>query len=246
MWREFLNSIEIEWKKFLKSIMTEGKEHTKDDGDKLKESLINHCFIENVITSKYGENQQYITTETFLNMIKEGEFNINDYPVKDIALYDYVTSIDDTETILNINLDGSKKFTYTYPERIFHMTEDQSNITVNQFDVICSRLKISKGSNRAVANIYSAPLDFLMKDIPCLQILQATIRDDELILHCFFRSNDCYGAFPSNMLFLNYLGLKIVDNLKEYYPSLKFKGINYNSSSLHVYEGDWEQAEKII
>ena len=104
----------------------------------------------------------------------------------------------------------------------------------------------SSGSNRAVANIYSATRDCDMNDIPCLQIIQATIRNNELILHCFFRSNDCYGAFPSNMLFLNYLGLKLVDVLKDEYPLLKFAGIAYTSSSLHIYRGDLEQAKKII
>ena len=38
--------------------------------------------------------------------------------------------------------------------------------------------------------------------IPCLNWVQATIRNNKLILHVIFRSNDCYSAFPSNMLFI--------------------------------------------
>jgi len=242
-----MNSIEKVWKKFLKECINNGEKHEKDDGDILHEHLINHCFIENVL-NQFGN--QNITTKMFLDLIKQGAFNIKGYPVKDIALYDYVTSLDNREIIYNENPDGSEKFTYTYPNRIFYMTDRHSEFMVNQFELMLTRLSNkfggSKGSNRAVANIYSAPRDCDMKDIPCLQILQATIRNDELILHCYFRSNDCYGAFPSNMLFLNYLGLKLVDELKKEYPLLKFKGISYQSSSLHVYDGDFEQAKKVI
>jgi len=240
--------LEDAWKKFLKEIIENGEKHEKDDGDVLLESLINHCFIDNVL-NQYGN--QNITTEMFLDMIRQGVFNIKDYPMKDIALYDYVTSIDDTSIRANKNFEtGEDKFTYTYPNRIFNMTDRDSDFMVDQFNLMTSRLSErfggSSGSNRAVANIYSATRDCDMKDIPCLQILQATIRHDELILHCFFRSNDCYGAFPSNMLFLNYLGLKLVDRLKKDYPSLKFKGISYNSSSLHIYKHDLEAAKKVI
>lgn len=243
-----MNSIEKNWRKFLHDVLENGETHVKDDGDVLMEHMINHCFIDNVL-NQFGN--QNITNYMFLDMIKQGVFNIKGYPVKDLALYDYVSSLDYTEILENKNPDGSDKFTYTYPNRIFHMHDNpNAKSTTNQFEVMITRLSEkfqgSKGSNRAVANIYSGSLDWNMKDIPCLQILQATIRHDELILHCYFRSNDLYGAFCSNMLFLNYLGLKLVERLKKEYPLLKFKGISYNSSSLHIYEGDWDQAKKVI
>lgn len=241
-------SLETIWKTFLKDILENGETHEKDDGDILQESLINHCFIPNVLNQFGAQN---ITTEMFLDMLKQGVFNIDGYPVKDIALYDYVTSIDDVSIRANKNFEtGEDKFTYTYPNRIFNMTDRDSDFMVNQFELMINRLSQrfcgSSGSNRAVANIYSATRDCDMNDIPCLQIIQATIRNNELIIHCFFRSNDCYGAFPSNMLFLNYLGLKLVDVLRDEYPLLKFAGIAYTSSSLHIYRGDLEQAKKII
>ena len=236
-------NIEKAWKKFLYEIIENGERHEKDDGDILQEHLINHCFIDNVL-NQFGN--QNITTEMFLDMIKQGRFNIKGYPVKDLALYNYVSSLDNVETIHNRNTKGDNKFTYTYPNRIFRMQDAFTNYTVDQFKVMVARLKNFYGSNRAVANIYSGVKDHKMNDIPCLQILQATIRNNELILHCFFRSNDCYGAWPSNMLFLNYLGLKLVDELKKEYPLLSFKGISYNSSSLHIYKHDLEAARKVI
>lgn len=255
-----MNNIEKQWRVFLKNIIENGIKHEKDDGDIIYESMINHCFIPNVL-NQYGN--QTITTELFLNMIKQGKFNMEGCPVKDLALYEYVTSLDNPEIINNKDFkkdedseNKSDKFTYTYPNRIFHMNDRETDFFVNQFNLMIDRLtnpkkqndkvKYWNGSNRAVANIYSAPLDCDMNDIPCLNWMQVTIRNNELILHVMFRSNDCFGAFPSNMLFLTYLGLKFTDKLKEKYPLLTFKGINYNSTSLHIYNGDYEQAKKVI
>lgn len=240
-----MNSIEREWRKFLKQILTEGQAHEKDDKDILIEHLGNHCFIENITDMLFchGEN---INLELFLSMIGGGVFNINGYPIRDEALQSYVQQLDDHEQIY---LDMDEGFIYTYPERLMHICQaDRSGevVYVNQVETIVNRLREHSGSNRAVANLYMCAYDRDEQHIPCLNFVQATIRDNELVLHVMFRSNDCYSAFPSNMLFLNYLGLKIVDMLKDVYPLLKFKGINYNSTSLHIYAGDLEQAKKVI
>lgn len=239
-----MNSIEKVWRKFLNDVLVDGEKHTKDDGDVLYEHMINHAFIPNVLDMLFcgGEN---ITSEMFLDMIGKGVFNIEDYPIRDEALKGYVEQMDMDEQIY---LDDNS-FVYTYPERIFNIYEvDREGECkgINQFDVVCDRLKEHYGSNRAVATLYIAGLDKDEQHIPCLQWFQCTIRDDELVLHIMFRSNDLYSAFPSNMLFLNYLGLKFVQELREVYPMLKFKGINYNSTSLHIYEGDVEQARKVV
>ena len=238
-----MESIEQTWYKILKTIKNNGQTHTKDDGDKLKEHLINHYLISNPL-KKFGK--QKITSEMFIKMIREGIFDIKDYPIKGDALADYVSALTDEKQIKNKNSKGENLFVYTYPERIFNMTQRNDDFMVNQFNLMASRLIQSVGSNRAVANIYSASKDCDQKDIPCLQIIQTTIRNNELMLHVFFRSNDAYNAFPANMFLLSYLGLLLTDKLKTKYPLLTFKGINYNSSSLHIYENDYPLVEKII
>lgn len=240
-------NIEKAWKKFLKTIIENGESHTKDDGDILQEHLINHCFIDNAL-NQYGN--QNITTEMFLEMIKSGVFNIEGYLIKDEALASYVKQLDDTTQIfLEEDENGNLPFVYTYPERLYNMNSvDRENNQghYNQIDVIVNRLKNYSGSNRAVATLYQVGLDKDEQHIPCLNWIQCTIRDNKLILHVIFRSNDLWNAFPSNMLFLNYLGLKIVNELKEVYPSLEFYGIAYTSSSLHIYESDLEQAKNLL
>lgn len=232
--------LEDAWKKFLKKIIENGEEHEKDDGDVLVESLINHCFIDSPLKQFGGQN---ITSKLFIDMIRKGVFNINGYPIKDLALSEYVESLDDENMICGGD------FVYTYPERLcgYH-TIDRfgEEIDANQLEIMEYRLLEHAGSNRAVATLYNCGLDATEQHIPCLQVVQATIRNNKLILHIFFRSNDCYGAFVSNMLFISYIGIKLVENLKETYPLLEFEGISYNSSSLHIYQGDLEAAKKVI
>jgi hypothetical protein len=48
------------------------------------------------------------------------------------------------------------------------------------------------------------------------------------------------------MLFISYIGIKLVEELKKTYPTLEFEGINYNSSSLHIYKGDMVAAKKVV
>lgn len=249
-----MKTIEENWHKLLETVIQNGEIHEKDDGDIIQEHMINHCMISNPL-KRFGN--QNITKEMFINMIREGVFDIDDYPIKGDALAKYVTALDDYEQIENINNDGTKKFVYTYPNRIYSMTDLHSEFRVNQFNLILSRLtgmrlnekeelEYYNGSNRAVANIYSAVHDCDKNDIPCLNWLQCTIRDNKLVLHVMFRSNDLFGAWVGNMYFLSYLGLKFVDCLKKYYPRLEFEGINYNSTSLHIYEYDLEKAKEIL
>lgn len=240
-----MNPIETVWKDFLEECINNGEWHTKDDGDKILEIIDNHCFIPNIQNILFcgGDN---ISLDMFSDMIGKGVFNIDGYPMKDKALQSYVLALDDPKQIY---LDDTQSFIYTYPERLLNIcqvTRSGEIINVNQVDTIIERLKEFDGSNRGVANLYMCAYDRNEQHIPCLNFVQALIRNDELCLHIIFRSNDLYTAFPSNMMFLQYLGLKIVENLKQKYPTLKFGGLYYNSTSLHIYKGDYEQAKKVL
>lgn len=241
-----MNSIEKSWIKFLEECLNNGQWVTKDDGDEILEIMDNHCFIPNVINSVMGENE--INLNMFLDLITNGRFNINDYPMKNEALQSYVLQLDDDEQIY-IGRDSRCNQPYTYPERLFNVhqvTRNDEIVDVNQIDTIINRLKQHDGSNRAVANLYMCAFDKDEQHIPCLQFVGCFIRNNKLSLHILFRSNDLWSAFPANMLFLQYLGLKITEELKETYPLLKFKGLYYNSVSLHIYRGDYMQAKKVI
>ena len=241
-----MNNIENVWRNLLHHTLSKGSLNQKDDAEVI-EIIGVHQFID----SSYA-NVPYsaiVTANQFSEAVRYGTFDIDGYPLKSEALADYVMSIEDDDKIYLTNDDS---FVYTYPERLRNYyphkieTDDEYLNAVSQLDVILERLIDNPGSNRAIAITYIPHWDWNRTDIPCLQIVQGLIRDNQLTLSVFFRSNDLYGAFPSNMMFLTYLGMRFCDVLREYYPSILFKGIDYHCSSLHIYKTDLKQAEKII
>lgn len=221
-----MNIFESKWRKLLEELLLNHKKHVKDE-TQIREMIGVHERIDN----PYKDSMLNINHKQFAEAVKRGAFDIKDYPIKGEALFDYVTSLDDEHQIY-LDDDG---FIYTYSERL------QNYQGRNQLTDIINRLKQDKGSNRAVAVTFNPFVDNERADIPCLQLIQALVRDDKLILSVYFRSNDLYGAFPSNMMFLTYLGMKIANEL-----DVKFDYIDYHCSSLHVYETDYEQALKVI
>lgn len=221
-----MNIFESKWRKLLEELLLSHKKHVKDE-TQIRESIGVHERIDN----PYKDSMLNINHKQFAEAVKRGAFDIKDYPIKGEALFDYVTSLDDEHQIY-LDDDG---FIYTYSERL------QNYQGRNQLKDIINRLKQDMGTNRAVAVTFNPFLDNERADIPCLQLIQALVRNDKLILSVYFRSNDLYGAFPSNMMFLTYLGMKIANEL-----GVQFDYIDYHCSSLHVYETDYKQASKVI
>lgn len=221
-----MNIFEIKWRKLLEDLIINHKVHVKDE-TQIREIIGVHERIDN----PYKDSMLNINHKQFAEAVKRGAFDIKDYPIKGEALFDYVASLDDEHQIY-LDDDG---FIYTYSERL------QNYQGRNQLIDIVNRLQQDIGSNRAVAVTFNPFVDNERDDIPCLQLIQALVRNDKLILSVYFRSNDLYGAFPSNMMFLTYLGMKIANEL-----DVKFDYIDYHCSSLHIYETDYEQASKVI
>lgn len=237
-------SIEDGWHMMLKTIIKRGKMHKKDDASILEFLDGFRLFLSPV--DSYTRFCGCETTQNFLKLVDLGVFDIEGYPMKGPALGKYVKSLTDGDLI---NLDGPNDFVYTYPERLYAIwmvNDDGDKGFFDQVDVMCSRLEENIGSNRAVATLYQVALDKDQEHIPCLNWLQATVRDDSLILHVMFRSNDIFMAWPSNMLFLTHLGLRMQDRLRKKYPQLTFDGIDYSVTSAHIYETDLEMAKEVI
>ena len=221
-----MNIFESKWRKLLEEVLLTHKKHVKDE-TQIREII----GVNERIDNPYKDSMLNINHKQFAEAVKRGAFDITDYPIKGEALFDYVTSLDDEHQIY-LDDDG---FIYTYSERL------QNYHGRNQLIDIVNRLKQDMGGNRAVAVTFNPFVDNERDDIPCLQLIQALVRNDKLILSVYFRSNDLYGAFPSNMMFLTYLGMKIANEL-----DVKFDYIDYHCSSLHIYETDYEQALKVI
>ena len=221
-----MNIFESKWRELLEVLLLNHKKHVKDETP-IREIIGVHEKIDN----PYKDSMLNINYKQFAEAVKRGAFDIKDYPLKSEALYDYVTSLDQLDKIV---LDENS-FIYTYSERL------QNYQGRNQLIDIVERLKQDMGSNRAVAVTFNPFIDNERADIPCLQLIQALVRDDKLILSVYFSSNDLYSIFPSNMMFLSKHGMKIGNELR-----VQFDYIDYHCSSLHIYETDYQQALKVI
>ena len=243
------SSLNIAWKQFLWKCYHHGRRVKKDDSE-IKELMGNYVFIERPQDVSIPINKRVDTVYEFMDGLKKGLYDLHDYPIKGEALYSYVNSWEDDNQIFLDKESREEKnltqnpFVYTYPERVLHYLscDYTGNYFIDQFNVMFERLNNNKGSNRAVSVLYQPGLDNDAVDIPCLNWLQATIRENELELHCMFRSNDLYGAWPSNIYLLTRFGLW----LAEQFDDVTFNGIHYHSSSLHIYKTDLSAVEKIL
>lgn len=218
---------------FVQKILREGKETYKDSNHHLKESLGNYYFIDDPLNLKFRAKYQNVTTDSMLQDIKDGKYNMEGNPIKSDALYEYVKSFEESD---------DQGFVYTYPNRIL------VHFGVDQFEVMKKRILNSIGSNRAVAITYDPELDQDREDIPCLQFVQAFVRNGELTIHCLFRSNDIFGAFYSNMFFITYIGVKLTQEINKELinGNVIFGGVHYHSTSGHIYNNDLKAARKLI
>lgn len=218
---------------FVNKILKQGKETYKDSNHHLVESLGNFYIIDDPLDLKFKAKYENYTTAMMLNDIKSGKFDIDGCPIKSDALYEYVKSFENS---------SDQGFVYTYPNRVL------AHFNIDQFDVMKERILNATGSNRAVAITYDPKLDADREDIPCLQFLQCLVRNNELTIHCLFRSNDIFGAFYSNMFFIAYIGLKMKEEVNKELlgKKLNFGGIHYHSTSGHIYNTNLKAARTLI
>ena len=225
----------------LYNILVHGEENTKDDS-KVKEHLGNFIQITNPYP-QYNENDVIFNKNQFIQDIKDGRYDLDHYGLKGEALADYVSSFSDGKII---TLSGDNSFVYTYPNRLLMQKscDEDECLAVNQIHVIVRRLRDNINTNRAVATIYNPFLDAN----ECLQWLQITIRGNKMRLHCIFRSNDIFGAWYSNMLFLTYIALDILEYVNSFPDGdfVKFEGIDYHCSSAHVYDVNLDSALELF
>jgi thymidylate synthase len=107
---------------------------------------------------------------------------------------------------------------YTYGERlmagsglVWTGSESDDYEMWTHIDQVAETIRIYKEhghrNNQLVLRV-SSPIDIILEDPPCLQIIDTRIQDDKLHFHVYFRSWDLWGGFPAN--------LGAIQMLKEY------------------------------
>lgn len=128
------------------------------------------------------------------------------------------------------------ELSYTYGERLFNYNG------VNQIKFIVDDLKKTKYSRRGVATLWDPRRDPATESPPCLNLIQAMIRSDKLLLTAYIRSNDMFRAWPENAFSLR----KLQKLISEEVGGLPLGDLAIVSQSAHIYEDCWNKAEDMI
>lgn len=133
--------------------------------------------------------------------------------------------------------DNIEKFDYTYSERINF---------ANQLDNVIETLKEDEHSRQGMIMIFQ-PQDTQKTGgntrIPCSISYQFLIRNNQLFVIYYIRSNDYFKHFVIDVYLTNSIQQYIVEQLKSTYPKLKCGPLNYFAGSLHAYNEDLKRWE---
>ncbi|MFH1608251.1 MAG: thymidylate synthase [archaeon] len=126
---------------------------------------------------------------------------------------------------------------YTYGQRIFDY------LGVDQINYVLDVLKKDLSSRYAYVSLWNPSIDSVShKDQPCLTALNFLVKDgDKLNMSAWIRSNDIWGAWPSNAFALRRLQENIAKEL-----NLKVGSLVTNSMSTHIYSNCFEDADELI
>ena len=138
---------------------------------------------------------------------------------------------------------------YTYGNRLMKypiepLRDSQAgpSATFDQIkDVIIKQLKDSPDSRRAVATTMVPAIDKDSKEPPCITQIQGIQSGGKLHFLVTNRSHDIMKAAIPNAFGLRMLQKTVADEL-----GFALGKLQITSQSAHIYEGDWEQALKLV
>lgn len=129
-------------------------------------------------------------------------------------------------------LEGNKKFSYQYAERLW---------TNDQFKNVINCLKNDEGTRQAVLSVWNPDKDMRSEKlgggnrIPCSLNYQFMIRNNRL--HCIYsmRSNSAIEHCPIDLYCATGLMKYVVKELKSTYKNLRLGSLTYVCGSLHAF-----------
>jgi thymidylate synthase len=124
---------------------------------------------------------------------------------------------------------------YTYGTRLFKYKD------IDQIQSIIDKLRAVRFSRRAIAILWIPTEDYDSQHPPCLDLIQAKIRENKLFLTAYFRSHDIFGAWPQNIFALR----KLQKYIAEQVNSVELGDLIVISQSAHIYQDSWEDAKRI-
>ncbi|RRR67831.1 MAG: hypothetical protein EI684_18370 [Candidatus Viridilinea halotolerans] len=135
-----------------------------------------------------------------------------------------------------LHAEGSAGLSYTYGSRLRAFGGE-----LDQIAVMAKDLTAAHTSRRAVAVLWSPEEDGTSSNPPCLNLIQARIRDERLHLTAYFRSHDIYRAWATNAYGLRALQSELAGMVNSVPGELAML-----SHSAHIYAHDWAAAEELV
>jgi len=106
---------------------------------------------------------------------------------------------------------------------------------VNQIEELIRKYKEGgHGQNQCTMEI-GMPSDIILKDPPCMRLIDTMIIDGKLNFYPYFRSWDLWGGFPANLA-----GLQMVKEFMAAEIGVEDGEIMAASKGLHLYDHCWE------
>ncbi len=124
---------------------------------------------------------------------------------------------------------------YTYGERLFDFNG------YDQVSGMIDALRATRYSRRAVAGLWDPARDARSVDPPCLNLVQARVRDGKLYLTAYFRSHDIFRAWLMNAFGLRKLQSEIAQRVGD----CVIGDLAIVSQSAHIYADSWDAARAI-
>ena len=143
----------------------------------------------------------------------------------------YKIRLDLWQQLMSKKEDG--KFDYTYAERINYK---------DQLEKAIDSLKEDEHTRRAMVMIFN-PDDMQQASgfetrIPCSISYQFLIRNGQLIILYYIRSNDYFKHFVIDIALASMMQAYVKERLQDTYPGLKQGALNYYAGSFHAYHND--------
>ncbi|CAB3289941.1 Putative thymidylate synthase [Methanocaldococcus lauensis] len=170
-------SVALAYECLVKEILKNGKVIITEDGQRCKEIL-------NVLVEITNPKLKTISSK---------------YPFGKKAIESY------TKQLL-YGSESEGEFVYNYYERIREYPSYDKKLKNDQIDYVIKKLNSNPTSRRCVISLWNPFIDQKVKDVPCLNHITFTKRENNLYMTVVFRSNDILLAFHSNALGLIKLG----------------------------------------
>jgi len=166
------------------------------------------------------------------------------FPISEENLQEYVDNF--------FRKNKPKGVDYTYGERLFGLELNlplkikeylqpqimkETDIILNQIDLIVKKLKIKKFTRRAIAVTWRHEIDSVSENPPCLIEIVWNVKDEKLHQTCTFRSHDIWGAWLFNAFALRNLQRDVAKRVE-----IEIGNLIIFSVSAHVYENNWKNA----